>query len=423
MTGRRLPAALASRDFRMLLSGRVVDMAGNAMAPVALAFAVIDLTGSAADLGVVLAARSVANVALVMFGGVLADRWRRSTVLVGSNILSAASQGTLAVLIITGTATLPMLAGLSVLSGAASAASLPAASALVPQTVPAAELGQANALTRLGSNGAAMSGAALAGLIVAVAGPGWGLAVDATSFAAAGLLYHGVRIDLPPRTQPSTMWADLRDGWHAFTSQTWIWVVVLVFGAINAVFNGAVNVLGPLVADTTVGRATWGLVLSALTGGMVLGAAIAMRWQPHRPLRVGLLCSIGPATLPLTLAVAPTPVALLAAAVLTGICMETFAVAWDVSLQAHVPTDRLARVYAYDILGSMVAIPIGQSTAGPLAETIGTNTVLIAAATTIAAAAIAGLANPDVRNLLRRRTHSDDATDSATSLTEAPTTR
>lgn len=405
MTGRRGPAALQSRDFRLLLSGRVIDMAGNAMAPVALAFAVIDLTGSAADLGWVLAARSFANVATVMVGGVLADRWRRSTVLVGSNILSAAGQGTIAALVLAGTATLPTLIALSVVAGAASAISLPAASALVPQTVPPADLGQANALTRLGSNGAWMGGAALAGLIVAVVGPGWGLAIDAATFALAGLLYHRVRAGLPARPEPASVWSDLRDGWQAFTSQTWIWTVVLVFAVTNAAFNGAVHVLGPLVADATVGRATWGLVVSALTGGMVLGAVLALRWQPRRPLRVGLICSIGPTSLPLALALTPTPLTLLTAALVTGICMETFTVAWDTSLQTHVPQDRLARVYAYDILGSMVAIPIGQTTVGPLADTFGPNTVLIAASAAILAAAIAGLSNRNVRNLARFTHH------------------
>lgn len=396
-----IPLPLQSRDFRFLLSGRVVDMLGNAIAPVALAFAVIDLTGSPADLGVVLAARSIANVALVVFGGVLADRWRRSTVLVWSNVLSAGSQAVVAGLVLAGSATIPLLVVLSVVNGAASAASLPAASALVPQTVPASALEQANALTRLGSNGAAMVGAALGGLVVAVWGPGWGLAIDAGTFLLAALLYAGVRAGLPARAAPTSTWVDLREGWQAFTSQTWIWVVVGVFAVINASFAGSVNVVGPLVADGTVGRAAWGLILSALTGGMVVGALGAMRWQPDQPLRVGLLCSIGPASLPLVLSVAPSLPLLLLAAVLTGVCMETFSIAWDTSLQIHVPADRLARVYAYDILGSMIAIPVGQSAMGPVAEAVGTDTVLIGAAVVITVAAIAGLSNPSVRNLRR----------------------
>lgn len=398
------PGPLHHRDFRFLVSGRVVDMLGNAIAPVALAFAVLDLTGSAADLGLVVAARSVANVALVLFGGVLADRWKRSTVLVWSNVLSAASQATVAGLVLSGTATVPLLLALSVVNGAAAATSLPAASALVPQTVPAAVLGRANALTRLGSNGAAMTGAAVGGMLVAVVGPGWGLVVDAASFLLAGLLYAGVRASLPARTAVTSTWQDLREGWQAFTSRTWIWAVVGAFAVLNAVFAGAVHVLGPVVADQTIGRAGWGLVLASETAGMALGAVLAMRWQPMRPMRAGMLCASTVGFLPIALAVAPTLPVLLATGLVAGVCIETFAIAWDTSLQTHVPADRLARVYSYDMLGSFVAIPIGEVTVGPLAEAVGTDPVLLGAGGLALVASLATLSSRSVRDLRRTGT-------------------
>lgn len=394
---------LAHRDFRFLLGGRVVDMAGNAIAPVALAFAVLDLTGSAADLGLVVAARSVANVALLLLGGVLADRWRRSTVLVWSNVLSAGSQAAVAAIVITGQATIPRLLALSVVNGAAAAASLPAAAALVPQTVPPALLAPANAWTRLGSNGAAMGGAALGGVLVAALGPGWGLAVDAVSFLVAAGLYALVRADLP-RTDRSRVLDDLRHGWQAFTARTWIWVVVAAFSLVNASIAGGVHVLGPLVADRSVGRAGWGVVLSLLTGGMALGAVVALRWTPRRPLRAGMWCSAVIATLPLGLALRPTLPVLATAALLAGLCIETFGIAWDTSLQSHVPPDRLARVYSYDMLGSFVAIPVGEVAVGPAAEAFGTRPVLLATATIIAATSLGTLASRSVRDLRRAPT-------------------
>lgn len=408
MTRPPLPPPLRHRDFRHLLAGRVVDMLGNAVAPVALAFAVLDLTGSAGDLGLVVAARSVASVALVLFGGVLADRWRRSTVLVWSNVLSAGTQAAVAAFVLTGTATVPVLLVLSVVNGAAGAASMPAASALVAQTVPRPALAQANALTRLGSNGAAMTGAALGGVLVAAVGPGWGLAVDAATFLLAAGLYAGIRAELPTRAGTRSTWADLRDGWRAFTSQAWIWVVVVMFALVNAAFAGSVHVVGPVVADRTVGRAGWGLVLATLTAGMLLGAAGAMRWQPRRPLRVGMTCSTSLAGIPVALAFAPSLPVLLAAAVVTGTCMETFAIAWDTSLQSHVPSDRLARVYAYDILGSFVAIPVGEVAAGPLAEVLGARAVLLGAAGIIVVGALGGLASPSVRDLRRTQAHAGE---------------
>lgn len=77
------------RSFRLLVAARLADTAGNAVAPIALAFAVLDLTGSTSDVGLVVGARSLSLAVLIVFGGVVADRWPRSVVLVWSNLLSA----------------------------------------------------------------------------------------------------------------------------------------------------------------------------------------------------------------------------------------------------------------------------------------------------------------------------------------------
>jgi len=151
------------------------------MAPVALAFAVLRLTGSTGDLGVVLAARSVSVVVFLLLGGVISDRLPRHVVLVGSSVLAGLSQAAAAALLLTGSAHITALAALQVVNGATSAFAGPAASAVVPQTVPAHVLRQANALARMGSNAAAIAGAALGGVVVAVFGPGWGIAADAAT--------------------------------------------------------------------------------------------------------------------------------------------------------------------------------------------------------------------------------------------------
>lgn len=143
-------AVLRQRPFRWLLAARTVAIVGNAVAPIALAFAVLDLTGSPVDLGLVVAARSVANVGVVLFGGVVADRFPRGAVLVGTSIAAALTQGVVAGLVLSGTATVPWLVVLSVLNGAVSAVSLPTTAAMVPETVPDELLRPANALIRSG---------------------------------------------------------------------------------------------------------------------------------------------------------------------------------------------------------------------------------------------------------------------------------
>ncbi|MCW3839753.1 MFS transporter [Micromonospora yasonensis] len=393
-------APLRYGAFRYLAAGRMVNMLGNGVAPIALAFAVLDLTGSVRDLGLVVGARSLMTVLFVLFGGVVADRIPRRLVLVGSNVLGALTQAAVAILVLTDTATIPLLLALGAANGIVSALSQPASAAATPQTVPAELIQPANALIRLGINTGMIGGAALGGLLVAAVGPGWGLAVDALTFAIAAMAFTGVRIAAPPATSNRTsIAADLREGWTEFTERTWVWVVVLGFMILNAALAGGVNVLGPAVADETIGRSAWGLVLAAETAGMVVGGLIALRIRVRRLLLLGVACMFAESFLLLGLALAPTIVVLVASALAVGIAVEQFAVAWDTSIAQHIPADRLARVYSYDMLGSWVAIPLGQVAAGPLAAAIGTRDTLLILATLVVLAVLGMLASRDVRRL------------------------
>jgi MFS family permease len=185
---------LRHREFRWLLAARFTGFIGGAVAPVALAFAVLDLTGSVRDLGLVVGGRSLANVLLLLVGGVLADRLPLAVLLRGSAVAAALTQAAVAALVLSGTANLTSLAALSALGGAVSALLLPGTGALTPRTVPASLLQPANALLRLTRSAAVVGGSALAGILVAAVGPGWGIAVDAASFAAAAVCFGRIRI-------------------------------------------------------------------------------------------------------------------------------------------------------------------------------------------------------------------------------------
>lgn len=382
------PGPLAHAPFRWLLAARTTAIVGNAVAPIALAFAVLDLTGSAADLGIVVAARSLANVGMLLFGGVIADRLPRNVVLVGASLAAAATQGVVAALVLTGTAAVWSLALLGIVNGAVAAVSLPAAAALVPDTVPAALLRPANAWLRLGLNAGSILGASAGAAVIALIGPGWGLVIDAVAFAGAAALFSRLRVPHTPRppSPGSSVLVDLRHGWREFSSRRWIWIVVLQFAVLNAAFTGGTTVLGPLVADETFGRGGWGLVIAAQTGGFALGALLALRWRPRRALGIGV-AAMASAALPVaTLALAPTLPALIAAFALGGFAIELFAIAWDQSLQAHVPREALSRVYSYDMVGSFIAVPLGEIVVGPLAHAAGTVPVLLGCAAIIVVA-------------------------------------
>lgn len=394
-------APLRHAPFRWLVAGRTVTTLGNAVAPIALAFAVLDLTGSVRDLGLVVGARSLANVVLLLAGGVIADRFPRHLVMVAASALAAATQTVVAVMVLTAAASIPFLVVLAAANGTAAALALPAASALLPQTVAPEIRQQANALNRLGFSGAMIGGAAAGGAMVAVVGPGWGLATDAATFAIGAICFALVRVPdvRDPAAPGRRVLADLREGWTEFASRSWLWVVVLGFMFINAVFAGAILVLGPAVADESIGRGAWGLVLAAQTAGMALGAVIAMRLRLRRLLRFGVACIAGELLLVLGLALSPRVAVLLVAAFLAGVAVEQFGIAWETSMQEHVPADKLARVYSYDMLGSFVAMPVGQVAAGPVALAIGTAPALLIGAGIMALAVGGMLASRDVRRL------------------------
>ncbi|MEQ4300776.1 MFS transporter [Plantactinospora sp. B6F1] len=397
----RVLAPLRHRPFRYLALGRAATMLGNAVAPIALAFAVLDLTGSVRDLGLVVGARSLTHVLFLLFGGVLADRLPRQAVMVVSCALAALTQGAVAALVLTDTATIPGLVALAAVNGVVAAFAWPAAAALVPQTVPAELLQPANALNRLGINAAMIGGASLGGVLVAVVGPGWGLLVDAATFALAGLAFSRVRVHTvaAARTERVNPLRDLREGWTEFVARSWVWVVVLGFLLINFAYASSVNVLGPAVADETIGRPAWGVVLAAQTTGMVAGAMIALRIRVRRLLLLGVLCMFAGVLLLLGLAWMPSVAVLVAAAFVAGLAIEQFSVAWETSMQQNIPADRLARVYSYDALGSFLAIPLGQMAIGPVAEAIGSKPTLLVAAGIVLVAVLGMLADPGVRRL------------------------
>jgi MFS family permease len=395
-------APLRHRRFRLLFSGRIVSFAGSAMAPIALAFAVLGLGGSATDLGLVLTLALIPRLLLILVGGVVADRLPRSAVMVGSNLVSGAAQLAAAVLLLSGRAEIWQLALLAVLSSAAASFFFPASQGIVPQTVPAKDLQSANALLRLGLNTTTIAGAAVGGVVVAAAGAGWAIAFDGVTFLASAAILVQLQVTAPARDAVSSFGRELADGWREFRTRTWLWVVVAGFGFSNAASASAFGVLGPVVARESLGGAgVWGLVLAAQGVGLLVGSLIALRIRPHRPLAVGVGVMVLTAP-PLALLAVQAPVGLLAlSALLSGCAIDIFSVFWDTSLQGHVPLDRLSRVSAWDALGSWVLMPLAFAVVGPLADAIGVETTLWLAAAIVLAAMLAQLAVPAVRRLPR----------------------
>jgi len=393
---------LRHRNFRLYFASRTVNMLGNAMASVALAFAVLEITDDAAALGYVLAAHTVPMVVLLLWGGVIADRFPRNVVLQVSNLASAVTQGAIAALVIAGVADLRVLAALSFAHGIASGVGFPAMASIMPSLVPREDLQQANALVSLARSGLVIIGPTVSALLVVGVGAGWALAVDAATWLASSLLLRLVTLPsvTRPVESPSTV-AELRAGWTYFRSTQWLWVVVLGFGLLNAIHSGAWFTLGPARAKDTIGEQGWGLVLSAEAVGLLVMTLVLLRVRLRRPLLLGML---GVTTLSapiLVLGAQPELALLLVAAFVAGAGTELFGMGWNLAMQEHVPDEMLSRAYSYDALGSFIAIPVGQLAFGPLAAAFGYSDVLVASAVVYVAICVLVLLSRAVRTLDR----------------------
>jgi MFS family permease len=390
-------SVLRLRDFRLLFAGQGVSVLGDRMVAVALAFAVLELGGSASEVGLVLAASWAPLVLTVLAGGVVADRTSRRAVMVAADLVRIATQGTMAVLIISGVAEIWMLAALAGITGAATGFFNPASTGLLPEVVPEDQLQPANALRGTAVSGSEILGPLLAGVLVAAAGAGWAIAVDAATFAISAAcltMLRPPRRELPER-RPFV--AELRDGWTAFRSRRWVWTFVTYFAFSNLLW-GAWSSLGPIVADRDLGgAAVWGTVLGATGVGALAGSLMATRARPRRPLLFVAVVE-GLFAMPLAFLAAGAPAPLLAVgALLSGLGMMLGMAVWESTLQRHIPAESLSRVASYDWFGSYAFYPLGLAMWGSVAGAIGIHEALWLAFGLFGAAALLLLLVPDTR--------------------------
>jgi MFS family permease len=403
---------LADARFAWYFTGRLISTTGTVMAPIAITFAVLDLTDSASALGGVLAARFIPLIAFMLIGGVVADRFSRSIVMQLSHLLSAATQGMVAVLLLTGTAEIWMIVVLEAVNGTVAAFTFPAMFGVVPQVVPRSHIQQANALLGFTRNGLNMIGPSIGAVLVVTVGSGWAVAIDAlTWLVAAGCM---AQVKLPAAVtraadaaKPS-MWRDLVDGWSTFTSFTWVWVVVVAFGLMNAIQAGAWSVLGPVVAKDTIGIPAWGWVLSASAAGYLVMTVVLMQWRLTYPVRAGMIGASLFALPIVMLGYDAQVVPLVLAAFVAGAGMEVFSIGWQTAYHEHIPNEYLSRVTSYDALGSFVAIPVGALAFGPLADAFGIRDVVITSGVAFAAISLLALLSRSVRDLPRAAPESED---------------
>jgi MFS family permease len=393
--------ALQERQFRLLWLGRTASSVGDSLIPVALAFAVIEETGSATDLGFVLASFSLARVVLIVVGGVWADRLPRRAVMVGADAVRTASQGFLAVVLISDSAEIWHLAVAGAVGGGAQAFFAPASTGFVPDTVSAGRLQQANALISVSDSATGLFGPVLSGVLVAGVGPGWVFAIDAASFAASALFLSAMRVAESPAEERHPFLREVWGGVREIAARSWLAASLVSFTLAN-ISIASYFVLGPLVIERELGGARdLGLVMTGGAAGGLLGGVLALRLKPARPLLAGNLVLLLESAALFAL-IPPLPVLGLAvAAALSFLSVAFFNALWETVLQEQVPRRALSRVSSLDAMVSFVFMPLGFTIAGPLSEAIGVDATLAAAAALSVVAVLFPVCFPSVRDLSR----------------------
>lgn len=411
---RRFPV-LSSRNFRLLLADRLLAPMAFAFSLVGVSFAVLVATaspahpaGSTADLSYVLAAQIAPSLVFLLVGGVIADRVAPQFVIVAANLMIAIGEGTFGILVLAGHPSLWTMIGLELTTGSGMALFYPASQGLLPRLVPTAQLQDASAISRLVMNVGTMGGAALAGECVALFGPGWALTV--CGFGTLGVVPLMFAIKLGPAgadrasgdtTQGPSMLRELREGWAEFWSHSWLWATVFQFTVVLAAWYGSFQVLGPAVAKAHLGGAqAWGLISASEAIGLIAGGLVALRWSPRRPVLFVVLSGAAVSVSSLSLAMLlPLPVICLAAFAI-GVTIEAMMVIWTVTMATKIRPGMLARVSAYDALGSTMGMPAGALVVGPIAGLLGVSLTQYGAAVLILIASALALIPRDVRNTL-----------------------
>jgi MFS family permease len=371
----RMPDSLAplrSVTYRRFFIGQLTSAFGDGMVAVALAFAVLDVTGSSAALGWVLGTRTAFTIAALLLGGAVADRFSQRPVMLGADVVRFASQAVLAALLFTGNARLWQILVLYAIHGACSGFFYPAVSALAPQLVPQSQLQEANAIRWAADAAGGVVGPAVAGLVLAAASPAWAIAVDSLTFACSATALALLVLPRAERGREAPLLRQLLEGWNAFRSRSWLWISNIQAAASNALLGAPFFVAGPVIArEHFGGAAAWGLIVAAGGVGSLAGGLATLHHRPRRPMFVATLL----------FATFAVPGALLALAMPAWLVAITYLAAsaggiagnvyWETTLQAQVPNDLLSRVTAYDWFSSLAADPAGYAVTGILVAHFG----------------------------------------------------
>ena len=395
-----MPTSPWTPPFTRFFFAQSLSWLGSSMTPVALSFGILRRTGDVESLSLVLVANTAPMILFLLLGGVIADRLPRGRLLVVTHVAAALTQAGSAAWFFVAESPLPVLLMLTALNGLSAAFTGPALRGVLAQLVPEQALERANAARATSRSAFRLVGPGVAGVIVGAADAGWALAVDAACLGGAALLLAGLRLGGSAVAGGGVL-GDLHEGWREFAARSWLWSVTLAFCGVNVLIGAIWLVIGPLVAEQSIGPAGWGVVLGVRAAGQLAGGLLAYRWSPTRPLVAAQLFSVpyAAAFVALALQTGLLPLAIAAAAAGAG---EAIAgVLWESTLQREIRPEALGRVASIDMLGSFASVPVGQLAAPVLLVVFGLRPTVLGGAVLLVAMVMAPLLVPSVRSLRR----------------------
>jgi DHA3 family tetracycline resistance protein-like MFS transporter len=397
----RIVEPLRHRDFRLLWTGQTLTLLGSFVSNSAYPFQVLQLGGSALELGALVSAFTGASLIFLLIGGAVADRVPRRILIVVAELGSGVIVGVVALLGFVGALQIWHLYVTYALFGAASAFSVPALGAIIPELVPEDILIAGNAVQGLSRQSARVGGPIIGGLLVATAGPPAAFAFDALSFfLSAGAVALTRARPLASEARRSIL-REIREGFAFVFSVQWLWVTIFGWSLIVAAWIAAIAVALPLLVTTTLGggAVTYGIISAGVGVGEAIGAtAIAQVRIRRSGVAMYLLGALMGVSFFVYGLVPTIPGALVASAV-NGLSFACFGVLWVTALQVHVPRRLLGRVTSVDYFGGTLLAPVAPVGAALLAQSQGPAFVFVVAGIITVTLTLAGLLLPSIRKL------------------------
>ncbi|MFD3538128.1 MFS transporter [Streptomyces sp. NPDC058662] len=392
--------AIWSRNFQYYFVARSAGLLSWAMLPVAVSAGLLSGGYGLATAGYSMAFLVAPFAGLVLFGGVLADRFTARRMMIIADLANLTAHILLALLFINGIDHLWQLYALLVVAGTANALFQPGASSTVPLV--SRDVQGANGVLRTSEAITGLGGPALAGTLVGFGSTGWVMVISALAYGTSAVCLFALRLGFVPAPPPGqSLWRNLAVGWHEFRSRTWLWGVIAIwmFYAIlswGPQLSVAAGVIVPLH-----GASAFGLLNAALGAGTIAGGLLAIRYKPRRPLAAGAAAMLAYPLYPLGIVLDWPVLALAAAQIAVGTGIGIWGVMWATSVQTQVPGEVLNRVHAYEVAGSVGMYPIGSALAGPAVSAFGTDQVLLVGVVVSFLTAVALLAARPIRTLER----------------------